>query len=71
MAITTGKVKFFDSVKGFGFIEQENGPDVFAHVSQISMDGIDSLSEGQQVRFFVEEGKKGPQASDIVPLFNM
>jgi CspA family cold shock protein len=63
----TGKVKFFNDSKGFGFIEQENGPDVFVHFSAIQADGFKSLSEGQEVTFTVTDGQKGPQAENVVP----
>ena len=66
MSTTTGIVKWFNDEKGFGFISQENGgPDVFAHFRQIKSDGFRSLAEGQQVRFVVTQGQKGPQAEDI------
>ena len=66
MSTTTGTVKWFNDDKGFGFISQENGgPDVFAHFRQIKSDGFRSLAEGQQVRFVVTQGQKGPQAEDI------
>jgi cold shock protein len=61
----TGKVKWFNSEKGFGFITDEDGNDVFAHFSQIQKDGYKSLEEGEAVRFDVTEGQKGPQASNI------
>lgn len=61
-----GTVKWFNEAKGFGFIEQESGPDVFAHFSAISGDGFKTLAEGQQVEFNVSQGEKGPQASNIV-----
>lgn len=64
----TGKVKFFNESKGFGFIEQENGPDVFVHFSAIQVDGFKTLAEGQQVEFNVTQGKKGPQAENVKPL---
>ena len=64
----TGKVKFFNNSKGFGFIEQENGPDVFVHFSAIESDGFKSLEEGQAVEFVIGEGKKGPQAENVRPL---
>lgn len=64
----TGKVKFFNNSKGFGFIEQENGPDVFVHFSAIESDGFKSLEEGQAVEFKIGEGKKGPQAENVRPL---
>ena len=64
---TTGTVKWFNDAKGFGFIEQESGPDVFAHFSAISGDGHKSLAEGQKVEFTLTQGQKGPQAENIVP----
>ena len=64
----TGKVKFFNESKGFGFIEQENGADVFVHFSAISGDGFKTLAEGQKVQFTVTQGQKGPQAENIVAL---
>ncbi|MDX9708981.1 MAG: cold-shock protein [Trichloromonas sp.] len=63
-----GTVKWFNDAKGFGFIQQDNGPDVFAHFSAISGDGFKSLAEGQRVRFDVIEGQKGPQAANIVKI---
>jgi cold shock protein len=63
---TTGTVKWFDESKGFGFIEQQSGPDVFAHFSAISAEGFKTLTEGQQVQFTVTQGQKGPQAENIV-----
>ncbi len=66
MSTTTGTVKWFDDAKGFGFIEQESGPDVFAHFSEIQGDGFKSLAEGQKVEFTVTQGQKGPQAEKIV-----
>lgn len=60
-----GTVKWFNDSKGFGFIEQDNGPDVFAHFSAIEGDGFKSLDEGQRVSFEVTEGQKGPQAASI------
>ena len=65
---TTGKVKWFNEAKGFGFIEQESGPDVFAHFSAIQGTGFKTLNEGQQVEFKITQGQKGPQAEEIVPL---
>ena len=62
---TTGTVKWFNDAKGFGFIEQESGPDVFAHFSAITGDGHKSLFEGQKVEFTVTQGPKGPQAENI------
>ena len=67
MSTTTGTVKWFNDAKGFGFIEQESGPDVFAHFSAITGDGHKSLAEGQKVEFTVTQGDKGPQAENIVP----
>jgi CspA family cold shock protein len=63
---TIGTVKWFNDAKGFGFIEQESGPDVFAHFSNIAGDGHRSLAEGQKVEFTVTQGQKGPQAENIV-----
>ena len=65
---TTGTVKWFNDAKGFGFIEQESGPDVFAHFSAITGDGHKSLAEGQKVEFTLSQGEKGPQAENIVPV---
>jgi CspA family cold shock protein len=62
----TGTVKWFNSTKGFGFIERDNGNDVFVHYSAIQGDGYRSLNEGQRVEFTVVEGQKGPQAQDVV-----
>ncbi|MGE5464752.1 MAG: cold-shock protein [Syntrophothermus sp.] len=61
----TGKVKWFDGIKGFGFIERPGGKDVFVHFSAIQGAGFKNLQEGQQVDFNVEEGPKGPQATDV------
>ncbi len=68
MSTSTGTVKWFNEAKGFGFIEQENGPDVFAHFRNIVGDGFKTLTEGQKVEFVVTEGQKGPQAENIKPL---
>ena len=65
---TTGTVKWFHEAKGFGFIDQENGPDVFAPFRAIVADGFKTLNEGQKVEFTVTEGEKGPQAENIKPL---
>jgi|TARA_R110001592_G_scaffold337300_1_gene623687 CspA family cold shock protein len=62
----TGTVKWFNESKGFGFIAQEDGPDVFAHFSAISGSGFKTLAEGQRVEFTVTAGQKGPQAENIV-----
>ncbi len=63
-----GKVKWFNAEKGFGFIEGEDGKDVFVHFSSIVMDGYKKLEEGADVSFDVVEGAKGPQAVDVKPL---
>jgi CspA family cold shock protein len=68
MSTTTGTVKWFNEAKGFGFIQQESGPDVFAHFSNIEGDGFKTLAEGQRVEFTVTAGQKGPQAENIKPL---
>jgi CspA family cold shock protein len=64
----TGVVKWFNGSKGYGFIEREDGPDVFVHFSAIQADGYKNLNEGQQVEFEVEQGPKGPQAANVMPL---
>lgn len=64
----TGTVKWFNETKGFGFIQQESGPDVFAHFSAIKGDGFRTLVEGQRVEFTITQGQKGPQAEDIIVL---
>ena len=68
MSTTTGTVKWFNESKGFGFIEQESGLDVFAHFSAIAGDGFKTLAEGQKVQFTVSQGQKGPQAENIVAI---
>ncbi|OXM17089.1 cold-shock protein [Paenibacillus herberti] len=64
----TGKVKWFNAEKGFGFIERENGDDVFVHFSAIQGDGYKSLDEGQSVQFSVVQGQRGPQAENVVKI---
>lgn len=63
-----GKVKWFNAEKGYGFIESEDGTDVFVHFTAINMDGYKSLEEGAEVQFEVVEGAKGPQASNVSKL---
>ena len=63
-----GRVKWFNAEKGFGFIEREDGDDVFVHFSAIQQDGYKSLEEGQQVEFGIVEGARGPQAANVVKL---
>ena len=60
-----GTIKWFNDSKGFGFIEQDSGPDVFVHFSAIQGDGFKSLSEGERVTFDVTDGPKGPQAANV------
>ena len=66
MSTTTGTVKWFNETKGFGFIEQEGGPDVFVHFSAIKGDGFRTLADGQKVEFTVADGQKGPQAENVI-----
>jgi CspA family cold shock protein len=63
--MATGKVKWFNASKGYGFIEQDNGEDVFVHFSQIQDEGFKTLNEGQSVTFEVSEGEKGLQARNV------
>ncbi|MCJ7493317.1 MAG: cold shock domain-containing protein [Deltaproteobacteria bacterium] len=63
-----GKVKWFNDSKGYGFIEQEGGRDIFVHYTAIEGDGFKSLAEGQKVEFEITEGAKGPQATQVVKL---
>ena len=66
--MATGTVKWFNDSKGFGFIEQSDGPDVFVHYSAVQGDGFRSLSEGQSVEFDVTDGPKGLSAENVRPL---
>ena len=68
MARTQGTVKWFNGEKGYGFITQENGPDLFVHYSEIQGNGYRSLNEGDRVEFEITEGRKGKQASAVVVL---
>ena len=61
----TGSVKWFSNPKGYGFIQRENGNDVFVHFNSIQGDGFKTLDEGQKVQFSVEDGDKGPQALNV------
>ena len=63
-----GTVKWFNGSKGYGFIARENGPDVFVHYSAIQSEGVRNLDEGQKVEFEVEQGNKGPQATNVTIL---
>ena len=63
-----GVVKWFSERKGYGFIEQENGPDIFVHFSSISMPGFKTLAEGERVSFDVEESDRGPVAKNVEKL---
>jgi len=63
--MANGIVKWFNNSKGYGFIEQEDGPDVFVHHSGINSDGFKSLNEGDQVTFDIEQGEKGPAAINV------
>ena len=66
--MATGKVKWFNNAKGYGFIEKEGGGDVFVHYTAILGDGFKTLNEGQAVEFEISEGEKGPQATNVVKL---
>ncbi|MFL5799868.1 MAG: cold-shock protein [Actinomycetota bacterium] len=66
--MATGTVKWFNSEKGYGFISQEDGPDVFVHFSAISGSGYRNLEENQKVEFDVTQGQKGPQAANVRPV---
>ena len=62
-----GKVKWFSNAKGYGFIESEEGKDVFVHFSEIQIEGYKTLKQGQEVEYEVTDGQKGPQASNVIP----
>ena len=64
--MANGTVKWFNDKKGFGFIEQEDGSDVFVHHSAINADGFKNLREGEQVTFDIEQGEKGPRAVNVI-----
>lgn len=63
--ISHGKVKWFNRSKGFGFIEEDNGRDVFVHITALSQGGLDSLEEGERVQFTILDGAKGPMADKV------
>jgi len=66
--MSEGKVKWFNERKGFGFIENEEGGDIFVHFSAIQNSGFKTLAEGQRVRFDIAKGKKGPEAENVKPI---
>jgi CspA family cold shock protein len=63
--MAVGKIKWFDDKRGYGFIEQEGGPDVFVHYSKIAGEGYKTLEKGEEVEFDVREGEKGPHAENV------
>lgn len=67
-SLAEGTVKWFSNEKGYGFIEREDGEDLFVHFSEIQIDGFKTLNEGQKVEFEITEGAKGLQASNVVPV---
>ena len=68
MLVATGTVKWFNPDKGYGFISQEDGPDVFVHFSAITGEGYRNLEENQKVEFDITQGQKGPQATNVRPV---
>jgi CspA family cold shock protein len=66
--LAQGKVKWFSDKKGFGFIEQEEGDDIFVHFSAITMSGFKTLAEGDRVSFDIEKGERGPSAKNVTKL---
>jgi CspA family cold shock protein len=64
--MVTGKVKWFNNAKGYGFIEKEDGGDVFVHYSAIQGEGYKTLAEGERVEFEISQGEKGPQAINVL-----
>ena len=64
--MAVGKVKWFNDAKGYGFIEQDNGEDVFVHFSALKQDGFKTLKTGERVKFEITKGPKGPQAADVM-----